>query len=357
MGHTQAGWLNTANAAGYLLGALLTFALVDRLGARRIFILGIVITPFALAGSAAFADLWLQSVFRIAAGVAGAGIFISGGAMAATLFRDAPDRNALAISLYFGGGGLGMIASGAVLPILLDGAGTGAWPTAWLFLAGLAALSVWPAVWAARRCPRPVRSAGSTIVRLPLADMLSGTLGYFLFAVGYIVYLTFLVALMREGAAGAMLIAACWTLLGLGVMAAPFLWRRVLARSAGGGALALACLATGSATLLPIALPGSVPALVVSVVVFGLSFFMAPTAVTSFARKNLDQAAWGRAVGMFTTVFALGQIVGPVLAGLVSDATGSVSQGMAAAGLILLAGAATALLQRPLRPGIQSHPS
>jgi predicted MFS family arabinose efflux permease len=187
--------------------------------------------------------------------------------------------------------------------------------------------------------------------------MLSGTLGYFLFAVGYIVYLTFLVALMREGAAGAMLIAACWTLLGLGVMAAPFLWRRVLARSAGGGALALACLATGAATLLPIGLPGSVPALVVSVVVFGLSFFMAPTAVTSFARKNLDQAAWGRAVGMFTTVFALGQIVGPVLAGLVSDATGSVSQGMAAAGLILLAGAATALLQRPLRPGIQSHPS
>jgi len=114
--YTQAGFLNTANAAGYLAGALLTFSLIDRLGARTIFMLGIVLTPFALAGSAASDVLWVQSVFRIAAGIVGAGIFISGGAMAAMLFRDVPASNALAISLYFGGGGLGMILSGAAIP-------------------------------------------------------------------------------------------------------------------------------------------------------------------------------------------------------------------------------------------------
>ncbi len=76
--YTEAGWLNTANAAGYLLGAVLTFALVDRLGARRIFVAGMFATPLALAGSAAFGELWLQSAFRTAAGIAGAGIFIAG---------------------------------------------------------------------------------------------------------------------------------------------------------------------------------------------------------------------------------------------------------------------------------------
>jgi len=81
---------------------------------------------------------------------------------------------------------------------------------------------------------------------------------------------------------------------------------------------------------------------------FGLSFFMAPAAVTSFARKNLDQALWGRAVGMFTVVFASGQILGPIVAGGIADATGSLASGMASGGAILLAGAATALLQRPL---------
>lgn len=345
---TQAGWLNTANAAGYLLGALSTFALIDRIGPRRMFAIGVAATPIALVGSAVFADLWLQSVFRVAAGVVGAAIFISGGAMAATLFRDAPSRNALAISLYFGGGGLGMIASGAVLPILFDRSGVSVWPSAWLVLAGLSALAVWPALWAAGKCSAPARTKVLVAARLPMMEKLPVVLGYFLFAVGYIVYLTFLVALMQEGAASAALIAACWTLLGLGVIVAPFLWRGVLARSSGGGALALACLATGAATLLPIGLPGSVPAIIVSVAVFGLSFFIAPTAVTSFARKNLDQAAWGRAIGMFTAVFALGQIFGPVLAGFVSDLTGSLAQGMAAAGLILIIAAGTAALQRPL---------
>jgi len=264
------------------------------------------------------------------------------------LFRDVPARNALAISLYFGGGGLGMIASGAVLPVLLDRAGDGAWPMAWIYLAFLSGLAVWPALWAARRCVEARSGAGRGTARLPLTGMVFGALAYFLFAVGYIVYVTFLVALMREGGASATLVAATWTLLGLGVIAAPFAWRGVLARSAGGGALGLACLATGSATLLPLGFAGSPVALVLSAMLFGLSFFMAPTAVTSFARKNLEQALWGRAVGMFTIVFAFGQMLGPIIAGGIADATGSLASGMAAAGAILLAGAATALLQRPL---------
>lgn len=346
--YTEAGWLNTTNAAGYLLGAVLTFALVDRLGARRIFVAGMLATPLALAGSAGFAELWLQSAFRAAAGIAGAGVFIAGGAMVAMLFRDVPSRNALAISLYFGGGGLGMIASGAALPILLARLGDGAWPLAWLYLAVLSGLAVGPALWAARRCQEPAVSRGPARLRLPLAGMAFGTLAYFLFAVGYIVHLTFLVAMMREFGAGVSLVAATWSLLGLGVVCAPFLWRRILARSTGGGALGLACLATGLATLLPLAWPGSAPLLLLSGAVFGLSFFMAPTAVTSFARKNLDQSLWGRAVAMFTSVFALGQVIGPTLAGAIADATGALVLGLAAAAALLLVGAAVALLQRPL---------
>lgn len=347
--YAQAGFLNTANAAGYLAGAVLFFTRLDRLGAGTIFRIGIVVTPLALLGSAAFGDLFAQSVFRIAAGISSAAIFISGGAMAAMLFRDAPAANALAISLYFGGGGLGMILSGAAIPLLLDRAGDGAWPFAWLLLAGLAAAAAWPALLASRRCPQPARADRATAPRLPVLRMAPETLGYFCFAVGYIVYLTYLVAMMQAEGAGSRLVAVTWALLGFGVICAPFLWRSVLARSRGGGALALACLATGTATLLPSTWQGSAPALVLSAVVFGLSFFMAPTAVTSFSRKNLADASWARAVAMFTTVFAFGQMIGPILAGLIADMTGSLAKGMTAAGAILLAGSALSAMQRPLR--------
>ena len=173
--------------------------------------------------------------------------------------------------------------------------------------------------------------------------------GYFLFATGYIVYLTYLATMMRADGASALLIAANWTLIGSGVIAAPFLWRPILSRSDGGGALSLACLVTAAATLLPLALQNSAPLLLSSAALFGLSFFMAPTAVTSFTRKNLSEASWGRAVAMYTTIFALGQVIGPALAGWIADATGSLGQGMAAAGLLLLAGAGLAALQRPVR--------
>lgn len=346
--YTQAGWLNTANAVGYLAGALFTLAAIDRIGSQRLFVAGLLAMPLTLAASAGFSDLWLQSAFRVAAGIAGAAIFISGGAMAALLFRDEPSRNALAISVYFGGGGLGMIASGAALPLLLEHSGAAAWPSAWLLLAGLSALGAAPGLLAARICPQSPRRNRTADDRLPLVQMTYVTTGYFLFAVGYIVYLTFLVALMRQEGATASLIALSWTLLGFGVMLAPFLWRNFLARSVGGAGLGLACLATGAATILPVALPGSVTALIVSVVVFGLSFFIAPTAVTSFAKKNLVEPLWGRAVAMFTTVFATGQIVGPTMAGAISDTMGSLSQGMAIAGAILLGGATLAFLQKPM---------
>lgn len=347
--YTGAGFLNTANAFGYLAGALVTFGLIDRIGARRLFVLGILATPLSLLGSAATDSLVLQSVFRIVAGVAGAAIFISGGAMAALLFRDARAANALAISLYFGGGGLGMILSGAAIPLMLDNMGDASWPSAWLLLAALSAIAVWPAVWAARECPEPARARVAVAPRLPLLQMAFSVSGYFLFATGYIVYLTYLAAMMRADGASALLIAANWTLIGSGVIAAPFLWRPTLSRSDGGGALSLACLVTAAATLLPLALQNSAPLLLSSAALFGLSFFMAPTAVTSFTRKNLSEASWGRAVAMYTTIFALGQVIGPALAGWIADATGSLGQGMAAAGLLLLAGAGLAALQRPVR--------
>src|SRR5690625_6299056 len=48
LNYTQAGWLNTSNALGYLLGAVLTVILVKRLGNHRLFVAGLVVTTIAL---------------------------------------------------------------------------------------------------------------------------------------------------------------------------------------------------------------------------------------------------------------------------------------------------------------------
>ena len=120
-----------------------------------------------------------------------------------------------------------------------------------------------------------------------------------------------------------------------------------MAGAEGGRAMALICLAVGLGILLPLGVGGLVGVLGSAALVGG-SFFMVPGAVTSFSRKNLTPPNWGAAIALFTTVFSLGQIVGPVGAGWVTDLVGSADLSLGVAGLILLGGALIAALQRPL---------
>src|SRR5262249_46508223 len=102
--YAEAGWVNTANAICYLIVALTALRYIDRVGARKLFVGGLVLTTLALLASGLTRDFWLQTLWRTLAGIGGAPVFIAGGAMVATLFKGDAARNALAIAVYFGGG-------------------------------------------------------------------------------------------------------------------------------------------------------------------------------------------------------------------------------------------------------------
>ncbi len=346
--YAEAGALNTANAVGYLAGALLSLALISVLGARRLFVWGMAVTTVSLLFCALTRDFWLLIAWRTLAGIAGAPVFVAGSALAATLFRADPARNALAVGLYFGGGGLGQLLSGAALPPILERLGNEVWPQAWLLLAAGGAAAFIPA-WFAANAQRAEESADAagTAAPLPYARMLPALGGYFLFGLGYLIYLTFLVAWMRAEGAGATLVAGVWSLMAVGTMLSPFIWRRVLAAARGGGAMAASNLATGLGVLCALLLPAPF-GVVVSAAVVGASFYIVPASASTFGRKNLTQAQWGRSFAAFTIVFSIGQMIGPVAAGALADAAGSIALGLASAGAILLAGAVVSVMQRPL---------
>jgi predicted MFS family arabinose efflux permease len=347
--YAQAGWLNTANALGYILGALLTMLLIRRTPPARLFAFGVLTTTLALLATGLYAALWWQTLWRIAAGVLGAMSFSTAGALAAGLFQGDSRRNALAIAILFGsGGGLGIVLAGAALPLMLQAWGPASWPMGWIVIGAISLCVVPLSLWAALQLRAPAQAQAQALP-LPWRRMLPELAGYAGFGLGYIVYLTFLSAWMTEQQASAGFIALVWVVLGLSICFSPLVWRRVLARHASGLPLALilACIAVGSA--LPVVLPNG-PVLLISAVVFGLSVFMAPGAVTSFSRQNLPPESWGRAISLFTLVFAVAQTAGPYGAGLVGDLSGNIGISLVAASGLLLIGAALALLQRPLKP-------
>ena len=346
--YTQAGWINTANAIGYLIGSVLALALVRPLGPVRLFVWGMALTTLALTGSALARDLEWLSFWRVMTGIGGAPVFIAGGAIASGIFVRDRTKNALVIAVYFGGGGLGMMITGLILPGFMQWFGQTGWPMAWLMLGLGSFLAFIPSFLAAEAAPRPVGKAGGQGGRLPVGAMLPALAAYFMFGLGYLIYITFLIAWMRDQGFGVLLLSATWAVMGLAVMLSPFVWRGVLASAQGGRAIALTSLAVGLGILLPLT-GGGTAAVIASALLMGGSFFMVPTAVTTFGRKNLPEPSWGASIALFTVVFSVGQILGPVGAGWLADMTGATDAGLLAAGVILLLGALIGAVQQPLK--------
>ena len=345
--YAQAGWLNTANALGYIIGAILTMMLLRHLSAARLFSFGLISTTLALLFTGLNAEMWWQTLWRILAGIFGAMSFSTAGALTAGLFINEPKRNALAIAILFGsGGGLGIVLTGASLPLMLEILGTSAWSMGWILI-GITSLLFLPlGLWAALQLKAPIQSE-TKIIPLPLRQMLPEFAGYAGFGLGYIVYLTFLSAWMTDNLASASFITLIWVILGSSICISPFIWGPILTRYASGMPLALilTCIATGSA--LPV-LVNNTFTLLLSALVFGLSVFMAPGAVTNFTRKNLPPESWARAMSLFTVVFAIAQTMGPYGAGLIGDFFNDIGISLLVAAGLLLAGALISLQQKPI---------
>ena len=344
--YTEAGWINTANALGYIAGAYLSFSYIDRLSAKLMFNVGMIVTGLSLAACGVTDDLALLTLWRIVAGVAGAPVFIAGGAMVATLFSHDNQKNALAIALYFGGAGVGMIASGALLPYLFEQIGPGMWRFAWIGL-GVSSLILAPfSIWAASKV-RLKKSSGEEPDEVSTDGLHLLLVGYGLFAMGYIVYLTFVVVWAETVGLNSRAITMSWVLMGIGIIVSPFLWRRILAKFSSGIPLAMACGITGLATAIPILAPTEI-GFAISSLLFGTAVFIGPASITNFVKKNLMEVAWSRYIGLFTLVFACGQAISPVVAGFIGDATNSMQASLLGAAGTLCFAALAASIQRPL---------
>ena len=70
--YAQAGWLNTANALGYLTGAVVTLILITRINASMLYAIGMVTTAVSLLLTGLNEALWWQTIWRVAAGLFGA---------------------------------------------------------------------------------------------------------------------------------------------------------------------------------------------------------------------------------------------------------------------------------------------
>ncbi|MBI5255116.1 MAG: YbfB/YjiJ family MFS transporter, partial [Burkholderiales bacterium] len=137
-----AGAMNTVNAAGYLLGALLMPRWLARRDARVLMLAGGLGAALALAAHGLVRGEAALLVLRAATGLASAASFVGGGLLAARLAAapGALGRSGLVLGLYYGGTGLGIVLSALLVPPWVDTLAA-RWPLAWATLGAAALLA------------------------------------------------------------------------------------------------------------------------------------------------------------------------------------------------------------------------
>ena len=346
--YANAGAMNTANAVGYLGGALLAAPLARRFGVKQTFLAGILITAAGIGASGLSGHFGLLMCLRALTGVSGALAFVAGGSMAAVVAGDAA-RAPLALGIYFAGGGFGVTLSALTIPLLLERLG---WRAGWQVLGGLslaATVIALPALLRAR-LPAEQSSAATESAWSPRSIGIE-LLGYVLFGAGYIAYATFIIAQLRSSSRfSPQEISYFWALLGCAAMAGVFVWGPVLARLKGGHGAAAVIAAVTLGAALPLMSSGRAVAYL-SAALFGGSFLSTITAVTSFARRAAPPEAWTKAIAALTVAFGTGQCIGPLLSGYISDGPDGVRAGLEISAAILLAAAVVISFQRERRLG------
>lgn len=332
----DAGWIASANYLGYLVGALAAAGGWAQGRERMLMLVGLGAST-ALAASMGLSDtMGAFLVIRFLAGLTSAFVMVF---MASIVFShiNAAGRGDLQ-AWHFGGVGLGIAVSAVMMAALVtEHAG---WAAGWLWSAAISACGFVVVALLANEGPL----ANGDATREPALpkdwSLMKIIVAYGLFGFGYVVTATFLVAIVRQGGGSRVFEAMVWMVAGLAGFPSTWLWQKIAARIGLYAAYALACFIEVAGVTASVAIGGRTGPLLGGLLLGGT--FIAITALGLQAARHQAPKAPRRIFALMTASFGLGQIVGPIAAGLLAQMSGDFFlASIAAAVMLVVSGAIT----------------
>jgi predicted MFS family arabinose efflux permease len=300
----EAAYLGAANLAGYLAGALLARRMTARLSVATVLRLMMLLATAAFFACAFPLSLLWFTAWRFAAGLAGGALMVLA---APTVLTHVPSsRRGMVGGIVFTGVGLGIAASGLVVPLFLRLGLTATWCGLGLLslVLTLAAWGGWPAETPLAASPPAARHVARPKSGRALKALYAE---YALNAVGLVPHMVFLVDFVARGlgrgiAAG----AEDWIVYGIGAIVGPVLAGRLADAIGFGPALRVAYVVEALAVAVLAATTGTAMLVVSSLIVGAFTPGIVPLVlgrVHELAHPRDHKAGWSIA----TTAFALGQ--------------------------------------------------
>lgn len=328
---SDGGLVASANYLGYLVGALAAAWINLPGGARRWYLSALLASGISTILMAFVSGMIPYLIVRFVSGVASAFVLVFASSLVLARFTRA-GRPGL-FSLHFSGVGLGIAVTGVLVAAL--SALSWSWPVFWL-AGGLLSLVGWlVAMWLvptgddAEDDP-VIERAQHGALGAPMRRLI---VSYGLFGFGYVILATFISAMVRDTPDIQWLESSIWVIVGLSGAISVAFWTLVARRWSYGFAYAAAALTQATGTLACVL--ASAPALIFGAITLG-GTMVALTAVGVIHARTLTPHDPRLVLGLMTGAFGVGQVFGPIFAGLVGDATGSLTWA--------LVGGATALV-------------
>lgn len=320
-----AGLIASANFAGYLVGAL-GAARAPLPGSRRWWLLGALAFSALTTGAMGLDGGvgWFLAM-RFFGGVASALVLIL--ASASVMDRLAAAGRPGLSAVHFAGVGVGIAVSAVLVTSVTS------WEAMWRAsgIASAIGLVVIGFILPSEADQSAAPAVAGSLARDPRLRRM--TMAYGLFGFGYVITATFLVAIVRAEVPA--LEPAIWIMVGLGAAPSVWLWGILGRRIGTARAFAVAAAIEALGVLASVASSGALAVSLGAVLLGGT--FMGLTALGLTRARELARGDARRAMAAMTGAFGVGQIVGPLVAGVLSDALGGflVPSALAAAGLVV----------------------
>ncbi len=314
----NAGLIAAGNFGGYLAGAILSAYGWAAGRERKVALWGLLASALLLFAMAATTSVAAFIAIRFLAGMASALSMVFASSLVLPYAAEREEVN----MLHFGGVGVGIALSSALVFGINMMAGDGAhgWRTEWIASGVVVLLALALAAWLLPRQPTGAASRPEPrlVWRLPLALL---TLSYTFFGFGYVITATFLVTIVRMASAGPLIEFLAWFVTGIAAAASLLVWRPAATRMGFAWTYVVAMGLEAIGVLGSVMLPPIAGALAGGLLL-GATFMI----ITSYGLqlgRRLSPESPRRALAIMTAAFGTGQIIGPLVAGWVGQASGS----------------------------------
>ncbi|MDP2726991.1 MAG: MFS transporter [Dehalococcoidia bacterium] len=353
LSYTEMGLMVTGNFVAYMIAALLLGALAAKMGSRLV-----ISTCTIFAGIVFFLvgftmDFRYGLAMQILLGASTAGANIPAFSIASSWFAE--KKRGAATGLVIGGIGLGIVGTGLLVPLLISLYGPEGWRYGWHYLGivivvigiiggiflrdspyqmGLAPVgsSETPTGIPSQRTRGSALAWGSVyrskkVLRMCLTMSLYG-FAYIIYATYFTTYLT------KEGGLSIAEAGQLWALLGVWGMSGGFIGG-FLSDRIGREKGMMVLLVVEAVAITLIALFRVMPVYYISLALYGITNWGATAVTAAAAGDYVGPRLAPAAMGMMSFVFAIGQALGPGIAGYIADTTGSFSPSFLISGLVM----------------------